>query len=100
MELGYTHVWQKVSMTSEYNFVSSFSVKKEGAQAQNERKKKKHMKTRAIGFCSLLDVVLSALYLTPVSFSTNSPYRPKQRSFPNSLPKWKAIYKSLNTLLT
>ena len=35
----------------------SFPVKKEGAQAQNEReKKKKHMKTRAIGFCSLLDV--------------------------------------------
>jgi len=27
MELGYTHVWQKVSMTSECNFVSSFSVK-------------------------------------------------------------------------
>ena len=92
--------YQGLGKVEAYFCNPSFSVKKEGAQAQNERKKKKHMKTRAIGFCSLLDVVLSALYLTPVSFSTNSPYRPKQRSFPNSLPKWKAIYKSLNTLLT
>ena len=75
--------YQGLGKVEAYCCNPSFPVKKEGAQAQNERKKKKkkHMKTRAIGFCSLLDVVLSALYLTPVSFSTNSPYRP------NSLPK-------------